>query len=79
MSEAGLAGKVAIVTGASSKGIGGAIARRLARAGAALFLASTEDDGDRTELDRSRIDVTHRLDTVDEGGRQPELGKWHSW
>lgn len=45
-----LLGKVAIVTGASSTGIGGAIARRFARAGASLFLASTEDDADRGRI-----------------------------
>jgi len=48
--ERRLVGKVAIVTGASCKGIGGAIARRLASTGAALFLASTEDDADRATI-----------------------------
>lgn len=50
MSEPRLAGKVAIITGASSNGIGGAVARRLAGAGAALFLASTEDEADRARI-----------------------------
>lgn len=45
-----LSGKVAIVTGASSTGIGGAIARRLAQAGAGLFLTSTEDEADRADI-----------------------------
>jgi len=50
MSE--LAGKVAVVTGASTpKGIGSAIARRFAQAGAAVFLVA---EGTRAELDAAR-------------------------
>ena len=45
-----LDGKVAIVTGASSAGIGGATARSLARAGAALFLTSVENQDDREKV-----------------------------
>jgi NAD(P)-dependent dehydrogenase (short-subunit alcohol dehydrogenase family) len=45
-----LAGKVAIVTGASSTGIGGAIARSFARHGATLFLTSSEDETDRDQV-----------------------------
>jgi NAD(P)-dependent dehydrogenase (short-subunit alcohol dehydrogenase family) len=45
-----LSGKVAIVTGTSSIGIGGAIARALARHGANLFLTSFEDETDRDRV-----------------------------
>jgi NAD(P)-dependent dehydrogenase (short-subunit alcohol dehydrogenase family) len=39
------AGKVALVTGASDKGIGGAVARRLAEEGAAVSLVSRHEPG----------------------------------
>lgn len=45
-----LDGKIAIVTGASSGGIGGATARRFARAGATLFLTSAGPETERDEI-----------------------------
>ena len=45
-----LDGKVAVVTGASAEGIGGATARRLAGSGATLFLTSTEPLEDQKRI-----------------------------
>jgi 3-oxoacyl-[acyl-carrier protein] reductase len=54
MIEQGLTGKAAIVTG-SSRGIGAAIARRLAAAGAAVVVNAHQ----RTDLARQLVDAIH--------------------
>lgn len=69
-----LEGRAAIVTGASDKGIGGAVARRFAASGASLFLTASTEDVVGALLEDCRaaeVDVTFRTyDFTDEGSAE---------
>jgi NAD(P)-dependent dehydrogenase (short-subunit alcohol dehydrogenase family) len=59
------AGKVALVTGASDKGIGGAVARRLAEEGAAISLVSRHEPGNLLRRLRKTYDANYVFTTAD--------------